>query len=118
MAKQFGLSRDERIRRRSEFDRVFSEGTHRKGRLMSVRCLPNDLPHTRLGVALGRGWRRAVARNRAKRLVREAFRTHKHDLPRGIDVVVVPWGDWGEPTVAAVADELGRLVRLAVEGRG
>lgn len=118
MGKQFGLSRDERVRRGKDFDRVFAEGTQRKGRLMSVRCLPNGLPHARLGIAMGRGWRRAVARNRAKRLIREAFRTHKHELPRGVDVVVVPWPDWGEPAVGAIAAELVRLARLAAEGCG
>ncbi len=118
MGKRFGLTRDERIRRAKDFDRVFAEGTQRKGRLMSVRCLANGLPQARLGVALGRAWRKAVARNRAKRLIREAFRTRKHELPRGIDVVVVPWPGWAEPSVEALADELVRLARLAAEGDG
>jgi ribonuclease P protein component len=115
MGKRFGLSRDERLRRRGDFDRVFADGVQRRGRLLSVRCLANGLPHRRLGIAVGRGWRKAVARNRAKRLIREAFRTHKHELPGGVDVVVVPRPRWGEPTVEAIADELVRLARQAVE---
>lgn len=114
MGKRFGLSRDERLRRKRDLDRVFAEGAQRKGRLLSVRCLANGLPHRRLGIALGRGWRKAVARNRAKRLIREAFRTHKHELPEGVDVVVVAWPGWGEPSVGAIAAELVRLARQAV----
>ena len=116
MGRRFGLSRDERIRRTRDFDRVFAEGIRRSGRLLTVRCLPNGLPHRRLGIALGRGWRPAVARNRAKRLVREAFRTHKHALPPGLDVVVVPRLGWGEPSVAAIAQELVELVTDATGG--
>ena len=118
MARTHGLSRDERIRRTKDFDRVFREGTRRKGRLMTVRCLPNGLPHARLGIALGRDWKGAVRRNRAKRLIREAFRTHKDAFPPGIDVMVVPWSRWGEPTVDAIAEELVRLVRRATEDGG
>jgi len=118
MARRFGLSRDERVRRSRDFDRVFAEGARRRGRLLTVRCAPNGLPHARLGVAMGRGWRKAVARNRARRVVREAFRTRKHDIPTGIDVVVVPRPAWGEPSVHDVADELVRLVREAIEEEG
>jgi len=118
MGKRHGFSRDERVRRAGNFDRAFREGRRCKGRLMTVRCAPNHLPYSRLGIALGRGWKRSVARNRAKRLLREAFRTHKHALPQGLDVVVAPWSGWGEPTLEAVASELVRLVARAAEELG
>jgi ribonuclease P protein component len=43
----------------------------------------------RLGVVASRKVGPAVARNRAKRLVREAFRLHPEVFPRGVDVVVI-----------------------------
>jgi len=118
MAKAQGFPRAERIRSRKDFDRVFQEGTRRRSRLLSVCCLPNGLPHARFGVALGRGWKGAVARNRAKRLVREAFRTHKNVLPTGIDIIVVPMVNWSDPSVEEIARELLRLLPRAGEGRG
>ena len=49
---------------------------------------PNDGPHARIGIiASKRVAPRAVDRNRAKRLVREAFRQLRHRLG-GVDVVV------------------------------
>jgi ribonuclease P protein component len=110
VAKAQGFSREERLRRTGDFDRVFAEGRRRRGSLMSLRWAPNELGHTRLGVALSRRWKGAVRRNRAKRVVREAFRTHKGDLPRGIDLVVLPHLDWGDPAPEAVAAELVRLL--------
>ena len=118
MPKPQGFSRDERIRRTKDFDRAFREGTRCKGRLMTVRCMPNALPHTRLGIALGRDWKGAIRRNRAKRLIREAFRTHKHAVPPGFDLMVVPWSRWGEPSLDAVAEELVRLTLRATEDAG
>ncbi|MFP4057285.1 MAG: ribonuclease P protein component [Candidatus Brocadiia bacterium] len=109
MGKRYGLSRAERITRKRQFDRVFQEGTRRGGPLIAVRCIPNGLSTSRLGIALGRGWRGTVARNQAKRLVREAFRTHKHELPEGMDIVVVPRTNWDPPRVESLAAELCRL---------
>jgi len=82
-----------------------------------VRFAPNGLPHSRLGVAMARRWRKAVERNRAKRLVREAFRTNKHRLPKGLDIVVIPWREWGEPSASELADELVRLLGDAEKER-
>ena len=115
MTRAHGLSRDERLRAKAGFDRVFQEGKRVRAQWMAVRYAPNGLAHARLGIALRRGWRSAVARNRAKRLIREAFRTHKHELPSGVDIVVVPATNWQEPRVAEIAAELARLLRAAAE---
>jgi ribonuclease P protein component len=44
---------------------------------------------TRLGVVASRKVGPSVVRNRAKRLVREAFRLHPEVFPSGLDIVVV-----------------------------
>ena len=50
---------------------------------------PNGLNGARLGLAIAKKCaRRAVDRNRLKRLVRESFRAHVQSLP-GVDIVVL-----------------------------
>lgn len=54
-----------------------------------MRHRPNDLTQARLGLAISkRVSKRAVERNRIKRLVRESFRRMRHQLP-SIDVVLM-----------------------------
>jgi ribonuclease P protein component len=81
-------TKDNRIRRRPEFERVYKAGAKAHGRFMTVFVLPNDGPAARLGVAATRKIGSSVDRNRAKRLAREVFRRHK--MEAGHDIVIVP----------------------------
>jgi len=78
----------ERIRRRPEFERVYSGGAKVHGRFMTVFVLANNGTVPRFGVAATRKIGSSVDRNRAKRLAREVFRRHK--MAAGLDIVVVP----------------------------
>lgn len=54
-----------------------------------MQCVDNDRGEARLGMAVGtRAARRAVGRNRLRRLIRESFRMHREELP-AVDVLVV-----------------------------
>lgn len=84
----FGVSC--RLRRGRDFDRLFESAESLVGRTMVMRALPALTDESRCGViASKRTFRRAVDRNRAKRLLREAFRLDRQALPFACDVVLV-----------------------------
>lgn len=93
------FSKVRRLRRRLEFQHVYDQGHKAHGRYMTLFVLPNSLDRSRLGVSATRKIGGAVERNRAKRRMREMFRTSA--LPSGMDLVVVvrrdlidaPWDD-------------------------
>ena len=72
-----------------DYERVFQRAQKSSGKAFTVLARPGGQAGARLGLAIARKQiRRAVARNRIKRLVRESFRRHQ-DLLSGLDVVVI-----------------------------
>ena len=82
------LAASERIRRRPDFERIYSSGAKVHGRFMTIFVMVNGTPAPRFGVAATRKLGSAVERTRAKRRARELFRRRK-DIG-GLDVVIVP----------------------------
>lgn len=83
--------RHERLTDARDFQRVFERRRSASDATLIVYGVENDLAFCRLGLSVGRKkMRRAHDRNRFKRVVREAFRLNKAELPAGVDLVVVP----------------------------
>jgi len=104
-----------RVLRKRDFDAAFREGASAADDRMVLHLRPNGLPHPRLGLAVGKALGGAVARNRVKRLLREAFRLHRGDLPAGHDLVVVARPGEGEWTLEGCAASLRALSARAAD---
>jgi len=83
----------EKIAHPQDFRRAFERRRSASDGSMVVYAVENGRDHPRLGISIGRKKvRSAVDRNRVKRVLREAFRLSKAELPAGLDLVVVPRG--------------------------
>src|SRR4051794_9437484 len=86
MNKIFSYGRKEKLKGRKLYEQVFSNGKSFTVFPIKVFYLQPDVPldfHVKLGVGVSaRNFKKAVERNRIKRLLREAYRTEKLLLHR------------------------------------
>lgn len=90
LVSEYRFQRWRRIRHRLDFDRVYQNEAYAADTVLVLRGCRNDLGYSRLGLSVSRRVGNAVIRNRWKRLIREAFRRLRSQLPAGYDFVVRP----------------------------
>ena len=109
MKRMHALSSAERLKRKTDFDRVCKQGRAHKTKELLILSLPNETPCSRLGMVVGRRLGSAPIRSRMKRLIREGFRLNKHLLASGHDFVVIPRQDWTDLRLGAIEAHFRRV---------
>ena len=77
------------LKQNHEFRRLYSKGKSAVSPYFVIYCRKTGRPVSRLGITTGVKLGNAVKRNRARRRIRELYRTHEAGLLPGYDVVVV-----------------------------
>jgi ribonuclease P protein component len=107
------MQRPFRLRRGSDFTRLRAQGQRWSHPLVSLTVAPNALPHNRYGFVVSRRQGNAIARNRARRLMREAVRQSHARLRPGFDVVAVARNGISDHPYSEIKEALDGLFRRA-----
>ena len=109
-----GLSLLQRLRRTSDFNDTFEQKRSFVGKFVVMLQRHSDDASLRVGVISSkRTLRRAVDRNRAKRLMREAYRLNRHLFYGKLDIVLIARRPIAKASLALVEKDLMRLARKA-----
>ena len=72
-----------------DFLTLYKKGRYAASKYSVIYVRPNGRPFNRLGITAGKKIGNAVCRNRAKRLIRLAYRQAEVNMPVGMDIVIV-----------------------------
>ena len=81
-----GLPKKFLLTKPHEYQRVYRQGLRLRGNRINLILLPNNLEYSRLGISV-HGEKRAVRRNRLKRIIRETFRLKRRLIVPPQDIV-------------------------------
>ena len=95
------LRPQERIRKQSDFARIYKNGSRYRGRYFNLVYLTSDLNHSRMAAVASKNVGNAVKRNRVKRWMRALFRRNKCLLNASLDLIMIakpgmPDSNWNE----------------------
>jgi len=97
-----------RLKRRSEFGRVYSKGRSYATDLIVVYVLPGRADGTtKIGFSVGKKLGGAVARNRVRRVLQEAAAPFAAKMKAGYSIVVAARAKAGQASFAAISAALG-----------
>lgn len=85
-----GFPKSARLRKRRDYLRVGYAAKRMTGHWMIVEACSSKFPMTRLGITVTKRFGKAHDRNRFKRIVREAFRLSRQEIPNGLDIIIKP----------------------------
>ena len=110
----FGFPQARRIRKRGDYRAVYDGGVRLGAKYFTVFALAtgSGLP-SRIGLTVTRKIGNAAARNRCKRLLREAVRKNWSLLPDGLDVVLHARRPLVEAHAGDVENEIVRVLPQA-----
>lgn len=79
----------EKMKDNKNFLALYRRGRYIASKYSVIYVMPNNRPYNRFGITAGKKIGNAVNRNRAKRLIRLAYREAELKMPIGIDIVIV-----------------------------
>lgn len=88
------LVKDNRLTRKKDFDNIYQKGKSLSFENINLKYIANNLSQSRVGFIVSQKIsKKAVDRNRLKRLLRESFRLalKENKLKAGFDIVIVPY---------------------------
>ena len=115
-ARSFQFPKTSRLLRRSDFQKVYEEGTRWNCLCFSAICRPGGQKGPRIGFAVGRKLGPAVTRNRIRRRMKEAVRLELWrlcEVPAGSvwDFVFQPRKPVLEVTMEQLRGEVGKVFK-------
>ncbi len=101
-----------RLKKEKDFQRVFNEGRFAASDLISVKFVGNGTDDTRVGfVVSNKVAKKAVLRNRTKRMLRGVIGGKMNLIAAGFDIIVIAKKGISDVGYEKIADETEKILK-------
>lgn len=101
----------EKLKKSGQFSEVYKRGKSTATRLVVLYRLENGLDYNRVGYSVSKKVGKSVVRNRAKRLIKEAYRLNESGVKKGYDLVFIARVRMNSAEYDEVEKSVKRLLR-------
>lgn len=108
------LPREYKLKKESDFKKVFKQGKYCQQQFVKIKILKNDLAINRFGFLVGlKISKKAVQRNKIKRRLEEIIRLNLSKMKSGFDVIISVDPEIKEENYQAIEENLIGLFKKA-----
>jgi ribonuclease P protein component len=108
------LAKNNRLTRREDFSAIYSQGAYARLDGITIKYLKNGREQSRIGFPIGKNFsKKAVERNRARRILQQTCRRHIESLKPGFDIVVMLRPGYGEIEFGKTLEMLQKIFTKA-----
>lgn len=101
-----------RLTKRTDFNNVYRKGAFFSEGPLSLKAAKNSLENTRVGFSIEKKFfKKAVERNKIKRLLREAFHQNLENIEKGLDIVVFYKRSEPDPDFKIISEMVGKITK-------
>ncbi len=106
------LPQKNRLTKRTDFANVYRTGRFFSEGPLSAKAASNELKSTRIGFSIEKKFfKKAVERNRMKRILREAFWKNLKNLKVGLDIVVFYKKSEKKPNLEEISELVEKIIK-------
>jgi len=106
------LPKKNKLTAQDDFGKVYDKGMLFSLHGITVRFIPNALSVSRVGFSIGKNFsKKAVTRNRVRRLLREYFHLEISRIKPGFDIVVAYGSKIKDPKLAEISQTLDAILK-------
>ncbi len=108
------LSKENRIKKKKDFERIFKEGRGFKEDFLFLKIAKNNLKISRFGFIVGKNFsKKAVLRNKIKRILRELVRIKLDKIKKGIDGILIAQPGFTEKDFQETEEIINQIFKKA-----
>jgi ribonuclease P protein component len=106
------LKKELRIRKQKDFENVFEKGFYLSDRFLTLKATENKMPFSRFGFVVSKKIsKKAVERNRAKRLMSESIRLTNEKIKPGFDIVFISKSGIVNKSLEEIKESVEKLLK-------